>query len=62
MKSVLARKDIELPRQQRLRANRTSFPCIDGYESILQLSDVLLDRLRSASRIVHFLFQVVDVG
>lgn len=62
MESVLARKDIELPRQQRLRANRTPFPCIDGYESILQLSDVLLDRLRSASRIVHFLFQVVDVS
>ena len=61
MERMVAREHIKLPRQQQLPALRARLPSPNRHEPVLQVRDVLLDRVRRLRRVVHLLLELVDV-
>lgn len=61
MKRVLARKDEEVPTQQRQAADAAHLTGLDDGVAAIEGADVRLDGLGARSRLVHLPFQRVDV-
>jgi hypothetical protein len=58
---VLAREDVELPREQRHGAHRATLAGVERDEAVLEPGCVLLHRVRAARRVVHLLLERIDL-
>lgn len=61
MERVLAREDVELPREEGQSTAAALLACINDDEAISQVGDVALDGLCAPSRFVHVVLEPLDV-
>lgn len=61
MERVLAREDVELPREEGQTTAATFLARIDDDEAVAQVGNIALDGLCAPSRLVHIVLEPLDV-